>query len=1477
MPQEPIEFDIREEDEAQQGPTEYDIEVPGIEADVSTGYIKNRDKDLLPYAARADRHEVGFSVEVNAKEPYVEQAKTNAAMDSVKRGEETIIASREEAIDPTEALVKAAEQVQASAYLSKYIDPVVMSTILTGDNELAKRTYLEKTQKVLILHDLISKKVAEADDTPWWRDFDFVDSLGVSIPVYSNFVVKDRRGMASDLSIMLSSDMSAEQFTDEAGRILDYAADGFITQSNKFLLNDFLALIETGGEGAEAATQEFWAWFDTLTLAGGLARPGFEASKKVFNTSEMVADSATLLAKTGHTEAVDTVLRNAVDTDNPVTAATKLGNKHPSVEVTSRDRKIWLSAPEATAMRTIEAENKLLNSFRQRVLPESLNADEYAQWEAEFLQKARDGAPKQVIDHDVFKDEFENIFYSELWGTSTGKYYRSEARASTLATKIGGEVVQVADKQYAVLKQANVPIAPGGGNTIESLSKFAATNPEDLGYGFWARMGSPLSQTTDDLNAILKQGEAFKAQVITDADKRLRTSKRKLWGSERQEVENVFSMLRDGEDSYRKVAYTADEFKKKFYVKNGKEPTDKQVDYYLAAQEHNDAAYFIQADIEFKDQVNRGVQVLQKNDAEFRVIGTDAAHVPDGDFVWDFEKGKPIRKDELTKGQSVFSMADETFETPFGEHVQFVATRSPTTRRLYHTDVLGYNPGGARVTTSNQANWFVKQNREVSLIGSRKVSGHPVTGLSTKIREEAVKATDELNAISKVVAAKVNKDIPFDQYLDDLRKLDGDKDILDVLENNFGWNPAVQVASDIADFSRRTGIDLRKKVDFVHDGALLIDEPTSYLPGIKADRNWAESFQIGGMRKGSRKETPLQGYGGEVVPTVPALASIEKNFASVVASRSDAAYVSAAINGLMKGLLENPRTLRKQLDNNIVGMPLKKKLSELRNYIDPEEGKKFLLEIDKIEWRMKKRPDYAVAFERWKNDLANKLYGKGFKSTAAKLDWMSTDPITAMRGYAFHFWLGLFAWDQVLVQGSQIFNIISMAPTSGIRGAALYAPTRFAVLNGNKEVLERTAKFVAPVVGMKPKQYVEMVELLKESGRLVTGMSIAELGEDAAMSGFVKGALSKATFFFDEGELIARITAHNTAYLKYIKRFPDTSPMSQHGRRWIAHEQDRLTQAMTSASKSPYQQAPGLQFLTYSWRMGEAMLAGSFGGSKTVLTKSEKLGMLAGHTALYGLAGLPGIGYMADRLYAKNKVEVDPETYFDIRYGILDMIVSNLMEAETSLSGRIAWGEGVAQTISSLMDAKIIEAVAGPSGGLTQDWLGLVVNLIKSINTGHVDLIQEDTILLARQMKSVDMIYNSYMAQRYGVYLSKTGGLNKDDVSKNEAVALAFGIPLAEMSNTWRLNSMMYKDSKMDKKIAKEIKRHQVQFALAVKDKDWDKANTFGKVIAAIIASLPPEQQLRVDRKLPKGIVDLQGETIYYALMNGYKPAEVKE
>lgn len=1563
-----------------------------------------RDRVLLPLATERSQEEVDTMLATGQGNNLVQSARQRAIDTQWSRVERTIDRNFNQGLTPEESAIQLSELVAQDPFVGRFIDPVVMSTILRSDNDIAKRSYLDRFQRVLILNDLITTRFQnqEAEGT-LNKVIDFIDNF-VAVPVYANFAANARADFAGEITRLLDSNIPPEQFTARVNEMFDQVADqGWLTEDNQYLLYELFDLIPEGGEGPKSDMSALWATFDTVAGGLGIAgtvRSGVAIGKGMARSmTEVATDASTLAARSGaEPEVIQDMLTSSALRDAPGGPVNPI-NHEPSIVTPLNRRYGELTPPESIARSELEDVNPFIRNVTASIARGGQAVDDTLidALRRDRVFQSEEAARRAVIDYDLHVDNLENVYYTETFGNKAGQAFTRRTDAVRLANRLGAEVVDVGESKWQVKLTVPVPY---------SDALFAKTNIQELGDGFWARYGTPQAQTTDDLASMLYQSESIATKLVDELKQAYRQIGKLTDAKGRRAVGKVFDDLRDGDESWRRNYYSTEEFKAQFFKQNAREATPQEVEYADMVQKINNLDYQLKADSMFKEAVSRNTRVLKIDDTDNLVSPAKAEDLPAGEIVWNLDTKELMDVSKLTERHNVFSMASDLFKTLDGDWVQYVVTKKPTTRRIYPSDVMPYNAGGPRQYNSAEMKFFVKQSGERTLASGRTVNEVPKTFMATRLQEEAQATVDQLNTIIAEIDSRLGK-VPktLDETYEAIRGMDLDE----LITNNSDWNINIHTTDDLIEFFRDNMIDPRKGFSWSPDGEAIGDVVASFAP---RNATYADVFRLSGNRKLGRRNKPLVGYGGLPVTTRPAVESIKRSALQTVATKSTANYIVAATHGIIKEVahlhnlhLKNPSNAKilngKVALEDLRGLTLKGKLATLMDGIsDTAEGRKLKLEIQKIMSRTTLEDPINTGFQRLKNYLADVEYKtsrrvvttkptgtpvklfRGTKSgvnpsdlqdggrflspnrsvaeayagktgqvleetvyfnklleaenwveakakiglgkaddmptlirvakesgydgitfttkngkeyialnpsskSQSKIEvspfvsWMdsySSNPVTAARGYVFDMVLGLFAPDQYYVQASQIFNIVGTHPITGIKGAALYGPLRFLVRNGKESTIRSFADKIGPIMGLTSDQFVEMTQMLRQDGRMVTGVSVAELQDDVQMLGMFDNIREKGRFFFNEGELVGRITAHATAYMEFIKKFPDVAPMSQQGRRWIAREQDRLTQSMTGASSSAWQRMPFAQFLTYSWRITEQIASGWIGGGKKILSNKEKARLGLTHMGIFGVAGIPAGAATFDYFYHKYGMEIPEQWYTPIRYGVLDTVLSSIIGTDTAMSNRLAWGTGITDTIRNLASANFMEALAGPVGSVGGDLITNLTNLYASVKMGSSEMVKADLNNLARQIKSYDMAHNVYWATILGNYYSRSGaGIVDDDVDAHERVALAFGIPLQDYIERNTLDRLSYADSQFEKKTGTRIEQ-MLTAAIAHYEQDeyaeGDGIRDMVQVMLDAIRMNDPAQAERILNNMPRSFESLVDEAMYRAIQRGYQTRE---
>jgi hypothetical protein len=430
-----------------------------------------------------------------------------------------------------------------------------------------------------------------------------------------------------------------------------------------------------------------------------------------------------------------------------------------------------------------------------------------------------------------------------------------------------------------------------------------------------------------------------------------------------------------------------------------------------------------------------------------------------------------------------------------------------------------------------------------------------------------------------------------------------------------------------------------------------------------------------------------------------------------------------------------------------------------------------------------------------------------------------------------------------------------LSPANGMKGALTYLPLRTALMHkGNPGVLTELSRRVEKTGLMTAQDFSDLVRWVDESGRAVIDFNVVDLqGDMTFYRSSAKKFLDAGRMPFNEGELVSRLTSVATAWRDYRKAFPLGDAFSDQGRKWITHRNDKLTASMTAASAAPWQKSLlslPTQFLTYQMRMMEQLfVAGE-------LTAAEKIRLVAGQAIVFGGAGIVPYGWVIDKYMHDTGLTMDHRTYTVLRYGMLDAILSQVTGADTAVSSRLGLGDGMADLWRNWHESNVFETFGGPGLKIAGDGLDAAYRLGHNMFTGDWQYAEYDWTKLGRQIKSVNLVYNYWIASRTGMYLRNNGDPLLQNLEESDAIALGLGIPLQETETAYT----MYQFKKADAATLKEhgermgellrIMRSQVE------EGDMTAATATGDDITAMWVVLTPYEQDEVFKVFQYGSGD---------------------
>jgi len=1493
----------------------YPADTPQVKITQNT---KNREKVLYPVLTGLPKEEVEPAVESGLTGEIAQAADAASKQTEFDRIGEKVAEGFAEGKPYEQTLEELDSYIKSDPMMAVVISPATVNALRQSKNPIVRQAAQRKLANTAIALELIQEKQEEAASEGFLTNFDFVDAFVSDLPLLSFSNLSNRKAWADQFATLMESSEDPAYIKDQMKSLLDQAADqGLFTQSNRFYLGDFLDILSEGRYSTSAMLQ---GTFATLDAAFAIA---------------ILADAAKLLSVTGRGEgAIKETLEDAVKMDDPIAGHSTPSNFEESLVTPRGARPEPRTAEEANAVLDLNLEFKMSDELL-KIRAASGQAIEPDAWEAfkaekiaDVKAKAEAAGVRRYIDADLQMDVFENIQLVERYGTIKGRNFSSPIAAQKFAESLGGaDVVEVAPKQWIVEKRSNVPTGEFyKGKSVNEIASelrlYSPTEPRAMGTGLMAKyFYSPLSQTDSTRNALLKQGEAARAKALEDLDK-LYLPVVKAAGNEGvQAVGRVIQDVRDGSRAHLRHDLSVPQFRNAFKELNKRMPTEAEEQLYVMTIQRNIDDYLLKADTLLKHSVNKGIEMFIVGDLEMQGVKASRGSVGEGRVIWDVDQNKYVTMAELGEQKQIIRLVEpEEFD---GKLHDVIATNTPKTRALKHTDVLGYNPGGSRLYLPNQVNHILKQDRVVTMADGTERPAAPITIMVGKTEKEIAKAQADLEEVISAVHAavppttglrkitssagdtttkpikkwgskptedtKANKtwqsvigdSVTAEDYFEAVLAKQADVELNNAIAKASGWNPNVHSVKTLVEYFKEAGLDLRKAISRVEDG-----QPIIKGDDLVGDFSFRDALASPGtLRKGNvRRDKVLMGYGGKDLETLPPMEAIQRSYMSGVARMTDVAYEASAINGLLRRLImpragETYLLSPKHLEE-MRWLPLRQKLKYLEGKIPQgtKLGQQLEMERQKILWRLEKRNFLDAYVQQQRDALSRAIYDKDWKAASAKVDSWSAEPVAAIRGITFDVMMGLGNWVQFIVQGSHVINILGVADRgNGLKALATMPVVRWLVRNGHQNVTEAMATRMAKVLNIEPKQFSDMVRLFQESGRNSVSASLADLGEDASGRFRLKKIREAGRVFYNEGERVSRITAHMTASLEYIaKAGPQADLMSVQAKRWIANREDALTFAMTSQSRTSIEQLPMAQFMSYTMRMFEFLTSGLVSDFKNIkaggkwteefgpLSLKHKTKLFLTQLAFYGAAAVPGANYLLDNWDAETGVLQNNPMPDYARKGVVDGLVGYMLGVETELGRRLAWGEGLWTLFQDVGEESIGELALGPSYNVAKDVVTSTSRLARNVANQQTDLLLSDLMTVARTITSINTGYNAYLAFGFGEYWTKTHQLVSSEIDPYEAAAIAFGIPVEDVNKVWRARkqiSARSKDYRDMAKIPSEIHR-QLAFEYEHNGFNTERAYALRKSLEFFYSSLTPYEAKEVDRYVDSKAISLHEKTI---------------
>lgn len=1164
----------------------------------------------------------------------------------------------------------------------------------------------------------------------------------------------------------------AEQYMEEAANL-------GLLGGNSFRYWQQVETIKSGG------VNENPGLYLALDVAGAI--PVTRLTRLLPLANDAVSTAAAVKGTAAANKAVTTALNNPNTVSNvtqhTAPAVSRVGNTglHPSIGPT--------------------LQNEVFNDYKA-VLADSfkeqyITTDQVLEASKNYIDSLGKRVKNHVVDFSVSKvDEFDNREIEVLLGKKDGTKFSDQAAAvkyrdTVNKTGLGAEVKEIVvngiSDGWVLSYKRNLP-----------LKDFAKpiTPAELKSYGLFDPLLSPELTSAQDLLTLRKRGILKTGAIEEKIVEPFFNTLNKVSNSDMSVLNTIvqdISLKRTQKDWLN-----LSDFKDEYHRLTGKDAADDIVEGYKAMYKLSDTFQSIEADKVLKAKYRENTQTYRASFDGTAFYNVKA--MPKGSitsvmndpvnpqkFVFDFDSNTNIKASDFLKGKRTLFKFEDVDEAPVinGKVVTYGTGTVKASRPLTHDDVFKKTAGGYR--NSSKIEGFITQRRTATDISNNTLNKLPRIVAAGYTRKELGKILDDLNNVLNVYRANP---------LDDLA-------IEAALKAKNGFDPSITTADDLRKFLKDSGIDENSPFEIVNK----IDD----LPGVGIGN--LENYFNGKFKtyedlyqRGSDNSI-IFNYGNVNFNQLDPTRAITRDFAKSVNYMAGRAFITNGVEGLIRGadvadVLENKSSL--------MGKPLYAQLKEATFKAGPV-GDLYRGQQRTLMNALNEPSDVSLKWDNTMNKLSNYIFDKGGVDT---YDVLSADPVTALRSTAFHMKLGMFNPSQLVLQSFQAMNIIAISPKLGFKAAATYWPMRLAMLSGNETALRLAAKRVAAPLGYTEDQFVQLAKYYRDSGLFSISQNIYE---NRSTMGLTKGFINKikegSTFFFREGERIAKGMATNVAYLEFLQKpgikmkgsiidldDPDTFRAFDS---FMNKRADDLTFNMTRASAASWQD--GWLGLATQWQSYTAKNIENLAFGRN-FTPAERVRMAIGQIALFGAAGIPLGSYALNALTDSSETEIPKEVYTALQGGLLDTLMSTVTGEQTSMSQRVAPGAALQDTINNIMDKKFTEVFGGPSTSILWSTGDLGVKMIVSRFTGEVDVANYDLTKLLREVSSFNSGVQAYMIWKTGEYINKRGEVLATGMNPWQGFWNTLGVQYQEVTLQYDIRELLKNEKQAVFSVANRVK-----------------------------------------------------------------------
>lgn len=1250
----------------------------------------------------------------------------------------------------------------------------------------------------------------------------FLGTTGLST---GDWMGKSQLGREQYMQIFLEPDIAkkrilAREFAQQA-KDMGIFGDNALLYWSRFNTINTMGTTENEGLWLAADVAGFVPIGKVLTLGKTAARTTGTTAKLA-----LASDAAQVAEATGGKAAANQVVDTALNTGQ--TSINTTVHTAPSTSAVGSNGLGATFKPTLANEVANDYFEKIAAAYRGMYTPEMLQSAKtryknYLETKTKF----------HVLDIQERDLGLDNFAVKVTVGRDDGVPFKDWANAQKFAKPFGGKV-----EPYGVNAKGDGP--EGYVVSFErNLGMKGLATPTQVGElrsSLFDILASPEITSSDRLNTILKRDLGKIGYIEAEIVKEHNNLLKKVSRADKRGLDQVISKLNVEDSDW----YDLSTFKDVYFRQTGRQATKEVQDAYASTFNLAETARLLEADKILKRTTGeRYGQFMGTGDGVnyYRMKRLDdVGNLPAGkdypqNFVLDLDTGKIIDRKTLfemkrTKKKNNLYQIVDVDNAPIidGKHVLYATGSLKSSRPVTLTDVVPKIAGGFRETSNIHG--FLSSKRIRSDLSGNVLNLTPNIVFVGRTAKELADAAKDIKTSLKALS---------DFRAGTLSRSAAD----DIIKANNGFNPNIEDLTKFESYLEKSGIE---------DDVEIVTKDME-LPQVGVGQ--FENYRLGKFStyedlyaKGKLNNEVLYGYGSTQFKHLDTLVSVERDFAKGVNYMAEREYSYKAIEGFLKGAKANKAiTNLDQIDK----LPFVEQLRQAQ-FANSKAGDLFRTERRVIMNRLNETNEFAQAWNRRMQGFGEYIFDKsGFDI----IDKTSFRPDVALRSFAFDLKMGLFNIDQLIVQGSAALSIMAISPVHGLKAAASYLPMRIAMINRNPEVLKALYKRSKAFIGMPEKDFLEVVDYMYKSGRFQVNQNISEINSTYDMTrGVIRNIRETGRVFFNEGDRIGRLMATNVAYRDFRKAYPTLDISTESGFRimddYITKRSDTLTMNMSRASAAGWQQ--GFLSLPTQWLGYQAKLMENIFFSRN-LTAAEKTRLGLSQIAFFGAAGLPFASTGLNAFVDQTSEGINKDLYTTLRYGLLDLTLSNVTGEDTALSARLGTGEGLQQLWEDIMDKNFVEVIGGPAGSIAYDSGMGAIGLVASVFTTDLTLQQYDLNKVLRNVSSWNKATQAYYLMQTGEFINRKGQVLAEGMNSWNALWNTLGIPFQEVEMYYDLKQSLFAEKDMVLKVTERVRELTRLKSKYISEGDYKSAEGIRDEIKSLIAPLNFVQQKDVIMK----------------------------